>query len=148
MNLAWIHKQLCTKQLHSMRVISDAAGQCHHIYPQFLPGTDRDVQGPWLAPSNAIAFQLHIKYTRGNQPSQQHNAECCHTQKGLFQFANALKNIKMQFIWSHNIPAAKQCVSAALAYENVPDTRKQTLKVECCPLEHGYSIPCSFSTEK
>lgn len=51
-----------------MKVISDAAGQCHHIYPQFLPGTDRDVQGPWLAPSNATTLQLHIKYIWGNQP--------------------------------------------------------------------------------
>ena len=48
---------------HFMKVISDAAGRCHHIYPQFLSGTDRDVHGPWLAPSNATTLQLHSKHT-------------------------------------------------------------------------------------
>lgn len=37
-------------------------------YPQFPPGTLRDVEGPWLAPSNATTLQLHIKYIWGNQP--------------------------------------------------------------------------------
>lgn len=81
-------------------------------------------------------------------PSQQYKAECCHTQKGPCQFVNAFKNIQMQSIWSHNVPAAKQHVSAALTHGKVPDIRKQPLKVECCSLEHGYSVTCSFSIEK
>lgn len=100
------------------------------------------------------AMQPPFSYTSSTpgeiSPSQQYNAECCHTQNGLFQFVNAFKNTKMQFIQSHNVPAAKQHVSAALTYEKLPGTRKQMLKVKevCRPLEHGYSILCSFSIGK
>lgn len=38
------------------------------IFILLLPGTHRDVKGPWLAPNNATTLQLHISYIWGNQP--------------------------------------------------------------------------------
>jgi len=80
------------------------------------------------------AMQPPFSYTastpREISPSSQYNAECCRTQNGFFQFVNAFKHTKKQFIPSHNVPAAKRHVSAALTHEKFPDMRKQTLKVK------------------
>lgn len=63
-NLKWIHKHLCPKQLHSLKVTSDAAGWCHYIYPHSFLGTETNAQRHgWLQamqPPPSATHQEHL----------------------------------------------------------------------------------------
>lgn len=73
--------------------------------------------------------------TRQGPPTPRRDIQCF----------NAFKNTKTQFFQSHNVPAAKLHVSAALTHEKYPDTRKQTLKVKQIHVIHSNMVTTYYA---